>query len=41
MKSLYIPILITPTLTLPPSEGEGIPGFQDGHYLENRWKNRY
>jgi hypothetical protein len=29
MKSLYIPIIITPTLTLPRQRGRGIPGFPD------------
>ncbi len=33
MKRLYIPIVITPTLTLPRQRGRGIPGFPDGHYL--------
>jgi len=32
MKRLYIPIVITPTLTLPRQRGRGIPGFPDGHW---------
>jgi hypothetical protein len=34
MKSLDIPIVITPTLTLPRQRGRGIPGFPDGNYLD-------
>jgi len=30
MKGLDIPFVITPTLTLPPQRGRGIPGFADG-----------
>jgi hypothetical protein len=33
MKSLDIPIVITPTLTLPPQRGRGNPGFPDGNEL--------
>jgi len=31
MKSLDIPIVITPTLTLPPQRRRGILGFPDAH----------
>jgi len=30
MKGFDIPFVITPTLTLPPQRGRGIPGFADG-----------
>jgi len=33
MKSLDIPIVITPTLTLPHQRGRGIPGFPDENEL--------
>jgi hypothetical protein len=33
MKSLDIPIVIAPTLTLPRQRGRGIPGFSDGDKL--------
>jgi hypothetical protein len=33
MKGLDIPIVVTPTLTLPPQRGRGIPRFPDGNYL--------
>jgi hypothetical protein len=35
MKSLDIPIVITPTLTLPRQRGRGIPGFRDENELTN------
>ena len=38
MKSLDIPIVITPTLT-PRQRGRGIFGFPHGHYLENNFLN--
>ena len=33
MKSLDMPIVITPTLTLPHQRGRGNPGFTDENYL--------
>jgi hypothetical protein len=36
MKSLDIPIVITPTLTLPPQRGRGNPRVPDENYLKDR-----
>jgi hypothetical protein len=35
MKSLDIPIVITPTLSLSPQRGRGIPGIPDENQLSN------
>jgi len=37
MKGLDIPIVVTPTLTLPPQRGRGIPRFPDENELEKRY----
>jgi hypothetical protein len=38
MKSLVIPIVITPTLTLPRQRGRGIPGFPEENELVEKFQ---